>query len=425
MASAKLKSDRLAMVLSGGGARGAYEAGVIHYLRTAIPSRMGGECTFQIQSGSSVGAINSSFMAAYAHDPKEQGRRIYKLWSSLDRDRVYRRKVDALSSFLGRTTKSISRNFFRLHPFDMSKRPVGAAHFKGFLDTSPLPPFLESVIPFKNIGQNIKQGIIDALTVTATNVSTGRMELFIQKRPNLKYTGEYAHSLTDISIDHIMASAAMPMIFPPVKIKNTFYTDGGLKLNTPMSPAIQLGAKRILLIGSHHYYRQGEKLMHTTPPGEQPSLGQLVGLIMNALFLERLNYDIEQLQRINRLIEWSEKVYGNNYVDEINKMLKEQGIQGDIAERGLNKIKLLHISPSRDISELFSECYRDADDNAKSFSAFEKMLLRVLDIDPYAGVDILSYLAFIPNYIRRLLELGYEDAAAHREELIEFLSMED
>lgn len=413
--------NRLALVLSGGGARGAYEAGVIHYIRNKLKPKDGAERVFEVQCGSSVGAINTCFMAAHAQSPKAQGKKIYDVWKNLRREHIYKRNIGALGSLAGRTTKSMASNLLKIYSKG-EKAHKAYAHFKGFLDTEPLPAFLKSIIPFRNIRKNISSRRLAAVTVTATNISTGRMELFIQKRPNVQYTGDYTHSLTEMTAEHVRASASMPLIFPAVKIKNTYYTDGGLKLNTPMSPAIQLGASHIMLIGSHHFYKPGERLMYTTPPSESPSLGQMVGQVMNALFLDRLRYDIEQLARINRIIEWSEKVYGPNYIDEINAMLHQEGVRGDIADRGLKKIKLFHIYPSRDVSELFAECYEKGGGEEGAFSTYERVLLRIMDIDPNAGVDILSYLGFIPVYLKRLLELGYEDAAAHHDELVAFLT---
>jgi NTE family protein len=416
-------SHRTALVLSGGGARGAYEAGVLHYLRTAIPPKLGGGHHFEVQCGSSVGGINICFMASMEHDPLQQGQKIYHLWRTLKQDQIYKRNIGALGSFLGRTTKGISLNLLKLNPFssdpDKKKEEV---HFRGFLDTSPLPEFLKR-IDFRQIGRNIKKGFLDAVTLTATNIAAGRMELFIEKKASVEYTGEYAHHLTELACEHAMASAAIPIIFPPVMVKNIYYTDGGLKLNTPMSPAIQLGASKIFIIGLHHHYHPGEQLMYAASPSAHPTLGQLVGQVMNALFLDRIQYDIEQLTRINRLVEWSIKVYGKDYLDKINNMLLKEGIRGDIANRGLRKLQVFNITPSKDIAELFAECY-DEVGAKESFTAFEKMLLRLLDIDPKAGVDILSYLSFMPTYLKRLLALGYEDAEAHREQIIEFLMAE-
>lgn len=414
------KNHRFAIVLSGGGARGAYEAGVIHYLRTGLKDKEGSKTTFRIQGGSSVGALNSCVLAATAHSGKLQGQAIYDIWKNIRPDQVYKRDFSALTRLVAKTTKGVSSNFLHLNPFSKGKK--GNSHFTSILDTAPLSEEVLKKIPFKQITLNIQKGVLDALSLTATNISTGRMELFIQKRPEIPYTGHYDHHFCQIKPEHALASAAIPVIFPPVKIGNTFYTDGGLRLNTPMSPAIQLGADRIFMIGLHHQYQPGEKYRYTSAPHEHPSLGQLIGLIMNALFTDRNQYDIEQLTRINRIIEWSQKVFGPNYIDKINEMLAKDGIKGDIADRGLKHIKVLSINPSQDISDMFAQCFAKSQKNKNTLTTFEKVLFKVLDIDPSAGVDILSYLSFIPNYIQKLIELGFHDAKARRDEIIEFLT---
>lgn len=415
------KVNRLALVLSGGGARGAYEAGIIHYIRTQIKPADGGQISFDLQCGSSVGAINTCFMASTADDLKQQGNRAYQLWKSLRPDQIYKRNLSALTALIGRTAKGISSNLFSLNPFDPGKSRQVGVHFKSFLDTAPLKPVLNSIIDFANIKKNLKKNVLSAVALTATNVNEGRMELFIQKRPEVEYTGDYFHHFTEIGAEHAMASAAIPIIFPPIKIEDTYYIDGGLKLNTPMSPAIQLGADRILIIGLHRPYNEGQLSRHLPHVGGAPTMGQLVGQVMNALFLDRIQYDIDQLNRINKIVEWSEKVYGKDYLECVNKMLYKSGTRGDIANRGLKRLKVFSISPSKDLSDVFAECYKDKGGKDGSFTAFEKMILRFLDVDPDAGVDILSYLAFIPDYINRLLELGFQDARAQHNALVDFL----
>lgn len=415
------KSKLSAIVLSGGGARGAYEAGVIHYIRTALSPKQGAQKVFDIHCGSSVGAINTCFMAAYADDLYEQGKKIQMLWKNLDQDRVYRRNFAALTNLLGRTARGVTSNILNLNPLNLRKRSGEGVHFRGFLDTDPLPEYLSTIIPFKRIGENIKSGHLKAVSLTATNISSGNMELFIQKRADLEYTGEYVHQNVELKSEHAMASAAIPIIFPPVIVGKTYYMDGGIKLNTPLSPAIQLGAERILVIGLHRRYNRGEQMVCTIAPSEHPTLGQMVGEIMNAFFVDRIQYDVEQLTRINRIIEWGEKTYGKDHLDRINEMLVESNIKGDIANRGLKKIKVLEVHPSVDMATIFSDCYHSPKAR-KHFTTFEKMLLRVLDIDPTAGVDILSYLSFMPFYIKRLLELGYEDAHSMRDQIENFLS---
>ena len=234
----------------------------------------------------------------------------------------------------------------------------------------------------------------------------------------MEYTGEYITHFTKIRAIHAKASAAMPLIFPTVPIDGIAYTDGGLRLNTPMSPAIQLGANALFVIGLHHRAGVGQVPSHGTP-GVPPSLGQVLGRVMNSIFLDRTQYDIEQLERINRVIDWSEKLYGENYLRDLNDMLLREGIRGGIANRGLKRLRVFRIRPSEDIGELFSDIFRRERD--VRFTTFENFLLRILDVDPSSGVDFLSYIAFIPAYLKRLLDLGFEDARRHRDKIVEFL----
>ncbi len=401
---------KLGIVLSGGGARGAYEAGVIHYLRTMLPEKVR-QRRFDILCGASVGAINTSFMAATTHDINFQGIQIKHLWENVREENIYRRDRKALLEFLARSGKGIFMN--------MLKGENRSSHFNGFLDTAPFLPFIEKVIPWPMISKNIKAGLLQAISIVATNVFTGRTELFIEKLPEVEYTGEYIHHTTRIKPIHAMASAAIPLIFPTVMVDDIAYTDGGLRLNTPMSPAIQLGADAILVIGLHHRAKPGEKIPFHGEKGKSPALGQVLGRVMNSIFLDRIQYDIEQMERINRIIEWGETIHGKHFLEEINTMLHREKIRGDIANRGLKRLSALRIRPSEDIGEIFSDCYRRGRD--KHFTHFEKFMVRLLDIDPAEGVDVLSYIGFMPEYLSKLLELGFEDARRSHSDLIAFL----
>ena len=410
---AKIASNKrkIALVLSGGGARGAYEAGILHYIRAMLPQKVCGR-EFEINCGASVGAVNTAFMAATAHDTKFQGEEIWRVWTEVREENIYRRDRKALFSFLGKSSRSIALNLLK----GSNNR---GTHFSGFLDTAPFLPFIEKVIPWPMISRNIKAGHIQAVSIGATNVFTGRMELFIEKDPSIEYTGEYIHHLTTIKPLQVMASAAIPIVFPTVLIDGIAYTDGGLRLNTPMSPAIQLGADAIFVIGLHHRAKPGEKIPFHGEKGKQAALGQVLGRVMNSVFLDRIQYDIEQLERINRVIDWSEDVYGKDFLEKLNEMIQQKNIRGDIANRGLKRLEVLRLRPSEDIGEIFSDCYQHGRD--KHFSSFEKFLVRFLDINPTSGNDFLSYISFMPEYLKKLLELGFEDARRHHNHLKEFL----
>ena len=407
-----MQPSRLALVLSGGGARGAYEAGIVHYLRTALPARVR-KRRFDIHCGCSVGAINTCFTVATAHDHDFQGREIKRLWESVRQENIYRRNISALAGFISRSSAGMFSKMIK-------GSGKGTLHFPGFLDSSPFLPFIKKVIPWKNITKNIDSGLVQALSLVATNVHTGRMELFLQKHPTVQYHGEHMIRVTTIAPEHARASAAIPVIFPTVLVNGIPYTDGGLRLNTPLSPAIHLGADSILVIGLNHRAAPGEEVPSLGEKGEQAALGQVVGRVMNSVFLDKIQYDLEQVERINRIIEWGEAVYGNGFLTKINKMLKKNALSGDIADRGLKKLRVLRIRPSLDIAEVFRHCFPK--EKNLHFTTFEKFLIKILDVDPTSGVDFLSYIAFMPGYLKKLFELGFEDARSHHQELVEFLS---
>lgn len=367
---------------------------------------------FDILCGSSVGALNASYLASTAHNPGMQAEEIRHVWENLRSENIYRRDSSAFWGFIGKSGRGILRNVFGpgagRHP-----------HFSGFLDTSPFLPFVEKIIPWQMISSNVSNGFVKALSIVATNVFTGRMELFIEKNQEIEYNGDYIHHLTRIEPIHAKASAAIPMVFPTVLVDGIAYTDGGLRLNTPMSPAIHLGADALLVIGLHHRARPGEKIPFHGVRGKHPAMGQVLGRVMNSIFLDRTQYDLEQLERINHIIDWSEELYGKDYLTDLNAMLRRKQIKKDIGGRGLKRLQVIRIRPSEDIGELFSHCYQHG--KKMHMSLFEKFLTRFLDIDPSGGIDFLSYISFLPDYLKKLLDLGFEDARRHHTELKELL----
>lgn len=242
-----LMSHRVAIVLSGGGARGAYEAGVLHYVRSALLAAR--RAPLHIICGTSVGAINASFLAATAHRPEEQGALLRALWESVQQDRIFRRDWGAVARFLLQVGVGLLGNFLRLDPG--RHRVLRRDRFVSLFDTRPLPAYLATLIDLPRISRNLDQGRLLALALAATSVDTNETEIFLQRRPEVVYSGDFRVHDVRIGVEHILASAAIPFAFPPVRIGSTYYCDGGVRLNTPMSPAIQLGADRILTIGAH------------------------------------------------------------------------------------------------------------------------------------------------------------------------------
>jgi Predicted esterase of the alpha-beta hydrolase superfamily len=410
--------SRLAIVLSAGGARGAYEAGVIYYLRTGLPKKLAHRI-FPIKTGTSVGAINTVLMASMADNPKLQGEKIKELWLSIRQEDIYRRDFGATAHFIGSTFGGLIRNFTTFNPLKFGNRK--GPHFSSFLDTTPLRAYLKKHIPWDNIGKNILNGPVDAVAINATNLQTGQNEVFLQRKPDLDYMGHYRIVEAPIGLEHAMASSAIPIIFPSVRIGDYYYSDGGLRLFTPMSPAIQLGAERLLIIGLRHSPSPGEKKEAKIPKMQEPTIADQMGRLLNGLFLDRIQYDLEQLKRINTVIDISEKVYGRDYVERVNQRMRKEGLRGDIASRGLKKIRAVEVHPSEFISDIFARWYKRLRKGKSHFSAFEKMMVRLLDIDPTHGQDLLSYLTFAPDYLHEVFELGYQDAQTQRGKIIEIM----
>jgi len=414
---------KLALVLSGGGARGAYEAGVLHYIRSQAEHDPIFRRSFDIITGSSVGAINACFMASTAHNVRYQAQQIRDIWRNLKQENVYKRDVSTLARLMGRSLSGIFRNLMRknqtIQEFDERQK-----HFRGLFNTTPLGEYMAEMIPWKQIHLNIENKLLDALCLTVTQVHSGHIELFVEKQKEVTYTGHYVWHDTKISHHHALASAAIPLVFPTIKIGPHDYMDGGLRQNTPMSPAIQLHADKILVIGTHD---RKELTNHPKTSNNQkhfaPSLGQVFGKLLNSIFLDKLDYDIEQMQRINRIIDWGEGRFGADFLEQINDFLVNQKITGDIANRGLKRLEVLEIYPSEDIREIFASTTNHTDFFKNELTSFEKTLLKILDVDLGTGKDFLSYILFHPQYLAKLLDLGFADAKKRHEAIRDFLAL--
>lgn len=414
------QSPLYALVLAGGGARGAYEAGVIHYLRTQLPPKAAKK-RFQIYCGSSVGGINTSFLAALADYPKIQGEELRHVWESLRQEDIYRRDLMALGRFGLRSAEGAVRNLFRRQ----SEKPPSGPHFTGFFDTTPFPAFLKRIIPWQHLHRSVRDGLVGAISLTATNLHNGKMELFIDHHSSIVYSGNYTARIGPLQWFHAMASAAIPIMFSPVKIGGIYYSDGGVRANTPMSPAIHLGADRVLVVGMHNASEVAEA-SGAADTGEYapPTMGDVAGTLLRAMFVDRLDYDLKQLARINQIVEWGKIAFGDNFLEKLNRVPQKEKLVGDIATRGVKNIHAFQIFPNRSIPELLSDSLRKSKLFAKQMSAFEKVVFRVMDIDPYSNSEFLSYFLFVHEYLVSLIKLGFDDAHSNRDSLIEFLSVE-
>lgn len=267
----------------------------------------------------------------------------------------------------------------------------------------------------------MEAGHVEAVAINATNLTTGNHELFLHKNDALPYMGEYICHLGPIQYQHVLASAAIPFIFQPIEIKKHYYADGGLKLFTPMSPAIQLGADKLLIISLRKRDVSKEKIDPDAQVSSPPTLAHQMGGLLNGLFIDRIEYDLKQLDRINRLIHANEQVFGKEALKQINKAMQKRKGSTIQNERPLRNVGALEIQPSQSISNLFNRWYERAGRNEFKLSVLEKLLIRILEIDPSGGSNLLSYITFSHEYLKELFELGYQDAQGYRNQLIDLM----
>jgi NTE family protein len=414
-----------ALVLSGGGARGAYEAGVIYYLRTHMPPEIAGGPLFRIYSGTSVGAINCAFLAASAHDPLYQGQRLRALWQNLTSTDIYHTDVRALAGFLIKTGLFTATNFFGLNSMVAKAAPGGAAAFpfRSVLDTTPFISFLRRNVNWVQMHRNIQHRIIDGITVSATHVLTGQLALFLEKHADVVYrSGGHFPIACMLSPKHILASAAIPLIFPIIRINRQYYGDGSLRQNTPMSPAIHLGADHLLVISLHtEEFNRPIPIIAPTEAEGEPKISDILGRLLNTIFLDKLDYDLSQMKRINFLIRDIEASFGANAVEVINAERRERRVRGKEINP-VRKVVPFVIRPSLDIGVIAFEQFERLLRRKETLSPVQKFFARVVEGTPAGHNDFISYLLFEPDYLNALIDLGFEDARRSHDHLVNFFS---
>jgi len=357
-----------------------------------------------------VGAINTCFLASTADDLNYQGSQLLNIWSDLKTENIFSGDLAELSWLLAKSAGGIFHNLLRVGFFKERHGP--AAHFSSLFDTKPFRPFLEKIINWKNLHHNVRTGLVQDIAIVATRMRTGQSEIFLQKGAVHSGLDKFVVHPVELGPEHAMASAAIPIVFPNVVIGTGHYLDGSLRLNTPLSPAIQLGADRILAISLAS--RNKTPPEHRCAEGDcPPSLGEYFGKLFNSFFLDRLISDVDQLERINEIIDAGKKIYGANFSDRINEALP--------GERSIKRIQILEISPSLPLSTVFSEWYQKDPKASSRLSVLEKFLMRIFDVEPALSMDLLSYLVFETGYLRKFIDLGFEDGKRNHDRLVSFL----
>jgi len=391
------------LVLTAGGARGAYQAGVLQRIGQ-IPALRARPSPFAIVTGASAGAINGTMVAATSDDFQQGTAALADLWRRLTVTDVFR--ADALS---------LGRNAARLVTGLVTGGWLGGAGTHALFDASPLQAFLRRTLPVEGIASAIRRGDLYALAVTSTSYHSGRSYTFVQGRRGhpLWRKSRRVTIATNVTAEHVYASAAIPIIFPPGRLQgegpDLWFGDGGLRLVTPFSPAIRLGASRVLAIGirSHDAARELALAELGAHPGgvpwaggvRLPPLAQICGVFLNAIFLDHLDTDLDHLLRMNDLIR--------TYAGAVPPM-------AGVPQEPMRTIAPLVVNPSEDLALVASTfAYR--------MPRLVRHLMDGLGTPDARSADLMSYLLFDGRYTGALVDIGYRDASRRIDEIEAFL----
>ncbi len=384
--------NAVGLVMTGGGARGAYQVGILKRIGEIKRVQTHGN-PFPIIGGSSAGAINGSALAAGSDDFALATKVLARVWSELRPSDIFR--CDVLSQAHNSLTWILDLSFGAI---------LGGGKARSLLDATPLRHFLNTHLHCDRIHSNIKRGHLYALTISATNYNSGKGYLFIEgmKGHPVWNRSRRVTLATRITVEHVCASAAIPLVFQPVRLKTArgtaFFGDGCVRLQQPLSPVIRLGAKRVFAIAV-----RGDKLEHQKEPEDQkePSLAQIMGVLFNVMFLDHLATDIEHLERLNQLLDGGR--------------ISQSGIEGCEKMRPLESF---HMTPSVDLSQLAEKHQRDMPYLIQYF-------VNSLGRDAASCADLMSYLLFTSKYTSALIDIGYHDASKRIDEIESFLYSSD
>lgn len=373
--------ERVGLILTGGGARAAYQVGVLKAIAEFMPRRA--RNPFPVICGTSAGSLNAATLAINAGSFRKGVRYLDNIWKNFHPSQVYRTDVLGV----------LSNTLRWLSGLLLSALGINKLKHVSLLDNSPLQTLLENILPCEKIQENIDAGLLQALSITASGYGTGQSVSFYQGAAHL-HPWRRTRRLgipTKIEIKHLMASSAIPFIFPAALINREYFGDGSMRQIAPISPALHLGATRVLVIG---VTATNVDTSRTPEMHEYPTLAQIAGHAMNSIFLDNMEVDLERLRKNNELITLMP--------DEFQK------------HTDFCHVDVLVISPSQPLEKI-------AERYAKEMPWTIRLLLRMIGARPRRGDTLLSYLLSESKYCSALIDLGYQDAMQRREEIMRFL----
>lgn len=398
-------SPKTALVLSGGGARGAYEAGVVSGIVEVLgPARS--RAPFDIFSGTSVGAINAAYLAAHADQPDMHVRGLMGHWRGLSVGEHL--SLDPIRFLTG---GRLRERVAELRGHDRER------YGRSLLDPKALEELVEAGVPYERLHENVRAGVVHALVVAALEISTSRTTMFAELAPQAAFKRSpdprRLARPTEIEARHVLASAAIPLLFPARRIGRYFYCDGGLRFNTPIAPAIRSGAERLVVISL--LYPKAERALPDSPEAAAneaayPSPVFLLGKVLNALLLDPVHYDLQVLERLNRLLTALEETLDPAELERVHGVIR--------AGRGktYRKLDTLVFKPSVDIGAL---AHRHAvASRGGGVSGF--LVHRLAQLGQDIEADLLSFILFDREFAGALIDLGRHDALRRADEIQAF-----
>ncbi|MBS1189470.1 MAG: Patatin [Rhodocyclaceae bacterium] len=373
---------RTALILTGGGARAAYQAGVLAAIAGLLPAPT--RNPFPILCGTSAGAINAATLACQAENFRAAVDNLLSIWRNMRADHVYRADPVGIGLSGGRWLSMLALGW-------LLKNPP-----RSLLDNSPLRHLLARHLDLGGIDRAIAAGALHAVSITASGYESGESVSFFQARGEVEAwrRTQRIGSRVRLDIHHLMASSAIPFIFPAVRIHREYFGDGSMRQQAPISPAIHLGAERVLVIGAGRMTEPQKRLSY----GRYPTLAQIAGHALSSIFLDSLSMDIERIQRINQTLS----------------AIPEEAREA--ARLLLRPIRTLVIAPSKRLDHLAAR-------HARALPWAVKVLLTGIGAMNRHGGALTSYLLFEQPYTRALIELGYQDTLARAEEVRDFLEI--
>ena len=367
------------LLLTGGGSRSAYQVGVLLALAELLPRSRN---PFQVIVGTSAGAVAASVLAAEAHHWRRAVAGLERVWANFRSSQVFH--VDAPHMLRAGAHWALS----------LISGGMVLAPPKSLLDNTPLRELLAVHVDCSGIRRSIARGHLHAFALCSTSYNSGQSVAFYDGIDPIRDWSRVQRlgCRTELSLDHLMASVAIPLLFPPIRLGDDYYGDGAMRQIHPLSPAIHLGADRVLIIGVRARRAAGVTVNRLTP--SMPSPGAIFGYMLDTLFTDQIYGDLEQLERINTLVQSAPQ-----------------------AARGERHIETLMLAPSVDPRELVAR-------HAAEMPAGLRALLRVIGGRDASGYQLASYLTFEAGYTRALIELGYRDAMEARVALTAFMSGE-